>query len=161
MDFEHRLNKAIKRGERLSSARADAEAEKKLNDQELWRLHGQYRLELSEYIEKCLRKLPRHFPGFELSTVMGDRGWGTAIRRDDLEVDSRRGRVNYFSHLEMVIRPVSEYFVLELAAKATVRNKEVFNRSHFERLAEVDVNSLVEMIDLWVLEFAERYAAAG
>ena len=160
MDFENRLNKAIRRGERLSSARAEAEAEKKLNEQELRRLHGQYRLELSEHIEKCFRKLPQHFPGFELSTVMGDRGWGTAIRRDDLEVDPRRGRVNYFSHLEMVIRPVSEYFVLELAAKATVRNKEIFNRSHFERLTEVDLTSFVEMIDLWVLEFAERYSAS-
>ncbi|NLE37083.1 MAG: hypothetical protein GX621_03565, partial [Pirellulaceae bacterium] len=104
--------------------------------------------------------LPRHFPGFTLGPVVNDRGWGTAISRDDLEIDAERGRVNYFSRLEMLVRPISEYFVLELAAKATVRNKEFFNRSHFQRLAEVDITSFIEMIDLWVLEFAERYAAS-
>ncbi len=30
---------------------------------------------------------------------------------------------------------------------------------HFQRLAEVDATSFTEMIDLWVLEFAELYAA--
>ncbi|HBO43817.1 MAG TPA: hypothetical protein DD670_07785 [Planctomycetaceae bacterium] len=159
-DFEQRLNKAIQRGERLGSVRAEAEAEKKLNEEELRRLHRDYRLELTEHIEKCLEKLPRHFPGFEMGTVVNERGWGTAISRDDLEIDPDRGRVNYFSRVEMLVRPISEYFVLELAAKATVRNKEIFNRSHFQRLAEVDITSFVEMSDLWVLEFAERYAAS-
>lgn len=160
MDFEERLSKAIQRGERIGSVRAEAEAEKKLNEQELRRLHGEYRLELSEHIERCLKRLPQHFPGFELSTVVDDRGWGAVISRDDLEVDTQRDRVNYFSRLEMVVRPVSEYFVLELAAKATIRNKEIFNRSHFQRLVEVDLASFVKMIDTWVLEFAERYSSA-
>ena len=59
----------------------------------------------------------------------------------------------------MLIRPASTYHVLDLAAKATIRNKELFNRSHFQRLAEVDLTSFTEMIDLWLLECAELYAA--
>lgn len=160
MDFEERLNRAIRRGERIGSVRAEAEAEKKLNEKELRRLHVEYRLVLSDHIQQCFQKLPEHFPGFVLSTVVNDRGWGTVTSRDDLEVDDQRDRVNYFSRLEMVIRPLSEYFVLELAAKATIRNKEIFNRSHYQRLAEVDLTSFVDMIDMWVLEFAERYAAS-
>ena len=158
-DFEKRLSEAIQRGERVGSARAEAEAKKKLNEQELRRLHGKYRLELSDYIDQCLKKLAEHFPGFELSPVVDDRGWGAAISRDNLEIDRRRGRVNQFSRIEMVIRPVSDYFVLELAGKATIRNKEIFNRSHFQVLDEVEYDSFTEMIDQWALEFAERYAA--
>jgi len=59
----------------------------------------------------------------------------------------------------MVIRPASSYHVLDLAVKATIRNKELFNRSHYQRLTEVDLTSFSEMIDLWVLEYAELYAA--
>jgi hypothetical protein len=158
-DFEQRLNEAIRRGRQTGGARAEAEAKRKLDEKELRRLHTDYRLELSEYIETCLRKLVEHFPGFELSPVVGERGWGAAINRDNLEVDRQRGRVNQFSRLEMVIRPLTEYFVLELAAKATIRNKEIFNRSHFQLLDEVDRASFIDMIDLWTLEFAERYAA--
>ena len=58
-----------------------------------------------------------------------------------------------------MIRPRGKYDVLDLAAKGTVRNKEIFNRTHYQRLAEVDLDSFREMIDLWVLEFAELYAA--
>ncbi len=59
----------------------------------------------------------------------------------------------------MSIRPPSSYHVLDLAAKATVRNKELFNRSHYQRLTEADLTTFHEMIDIWVLEYAELYAA--
>lgn len=155
MDFQHRLEKAIERGQRVSSARTRAEAEQAITEKELQRLHTQYRLELSERIESCLKQLPNHFPGFTFKTVVSDRGWGAAVSRDDL---GGRGQ-NYYSRLEMYIRPVSSYYVLDLRAKATIRNKELFNRSHFQQLTEVDLRSFTEMIDLWVLEFAELYAA--
>jgi hypothetical protein len=158
-DFEKRLEKAIERGHRASDARAREEAEKALSEQELRRLHTQYRLELSERIENCLKKLPQHFPGFGFETVVSERGWGAAVSRDDVGVDSRGQRTNYFSRLEMLIRPVSEYYVLELNSKGAVRNKELFNRSHYQRLAEADITSFNEMIDLWVLEYAELFAA--
>jgi len=159
MDFHKRLEKAIERGHRTGSARARAKAEEAISEKELARLHLQYRLEVSERIETCLRQLAEHFPGFRFETIVGEHGWGAGISRDDIKVQPGRGRVNYFSRLEMVIRPASSYHVLDLAVKATIRNKELFNRSHYQRLTEVDLTSFSEMIDLWVLEYAELYAA--
>jgi hypothetical protein len=158
MDFRQRLEKAIERGHRTGSARARAEAAKAITEKELARLHSKYRLELSEEIEACLKQLVDHFPGFRLEEVVSDQGWGAAVSRDDIRVKSGR-RNNYFSRLEMVIRPYSSYHVLDLAAKATIFNKELFNRSHFQELADADLTSFREMIDLWVLEYAELFAA--
>ena len=158
MDFRERLEKAIERGHRTGSAQERAAAEKAITEKEFARLHSQYRLELSERIEVCLKQLADQFPGFRLETVVSDRGWGAAVSRDDIKVRSG-SRTNYFSRLEMLIRPASSYHVLDLAAKATIRNKELFNRSHFQRLTEVDSTSFAELIDLWVLEYAELYAA--
>ena len=158
MDFQQRLEKAIERGQRTGDARARAEAEKALSQKELQRLHSQYRLELSERIERYLMQTAEHFPGFQFETVVGERGWGAAVSRDDINVTHGSGRTNYFSRLEMVIRPFSSYHLLDLAAKATIRNKELFNRSHFQKLTEVDLTSFTEMIDIWVLEYAELYA---
>jgi hypothetical protein len=159
MDFNKRLEKAIERGQQAGSSRVEAEAEKAITQKELARLHSQYRLTLCEHIETCLRQLADHFPGFRFETVFGEGGWGAGISRDDIQVDAQRQRTNYFSRLEVVIRPASTYHVLDLAAKATIRNKELFNRSHFQRLIEVDLTTFNEMIDLWVLEYAELYTA--
>jgi hypothetical protein len=59
----------------------------------------------------------------------------------------------------MLVRPFSSTHIIELAAKATVRNKEIFNRSHFQFLNQIDVDSFRELIDLWALEYAEQFAA--
>ena len=157
MEFEQRLSKAIERGQRASEQRAKAQREQAVSEEELKRLHAQYRLQLSERIEQCVRKLPDHFPGFRYETLVGDRGWGASVSRDDLGLTSGR-RQNLFSRLEMTVRPISSYHVLELAAKGTIRNKEIFNRTQYQRLTEVDVTSFFELIDLWVLEFAEQFA---
>lgn len=158
-EFEKRLEKAIERGQRASDARARADAERALNEQELRRLHTQFRLELSEHIERCLAKLPDHFPGFRFETVASERGWGAAVSRDDVGITDRGTRTTFFSRLEMTIRPLTEFNVLELTGKATVHNREIFNRTHFERLGDVDLHSFTEIIDRWALEFAELYAA--
>jgi hypothetical protein len=158
VSFQQRLEKAIQRGQQARVARREAEARQALSEQELQRLHSQYRLELSDQIEKCLRQLVDHFPGFRFETVVDERGWGAAISRDDLELRRRGGRQNSFSRLEMVIRPLSPYFVLDLAAKGAIRNKEAFNRNHYQPLADADLRSFAEMIDLWSLEYAELYA---
>ena len=158
-DFQKRLQKAIERGHRASDARARAEAEKEVSEQELRRLHTQYRLELSEHVETCLREVAGHLPGFLFEPVVAERGWGAAVSRDDYQAGRGRAPAARFSRLEMLVRPVSEYFVLELAAKATIRDKECFNRSHYQQLAEVDLASFTGLVDLWVLEFAELYAA--
>ncbi len=158
MDFHKRLEKAIQRGHRTGDARARARAERELNEKEIARLHSQYRLDVSERIERCLRQVSDQFPGFRLETLYGEKGWGAAISRDDLRVRDQR-RTNLFSRLEMVIRPPNEYQVLELAAKGTVNNREIFNRSQYQQLTEVDLTTFHEWVDNWSLEFAELYAA--
>jgi hypothetical protein len=96
-----------------------------------------------------------------LESIVGERGWGAAISRDNLRFDRAAGRSTSFSRLEMYIRPYSAYHLLELAAKGTVQNREIFNRSQYQRLAEADLTSFTEMIDRWALEFAESYASKG
>lgn len=158
-DFEKRLEKAIERGQRISNARARADAEQQMSERELRRRHTDYRLKLTEHIEKCLREIPDHLPGFQFEPVISERGWGSAVARDDL-VPGRAGRpASRFSRLEMLIRPLTESYVIELNAKGAVRNKEIFNRVHYQRLDEADLESFKDMISLWVLEFAELYAA--
>lgn len=158
-DFQKRLEKAIERGYRTGSARAKAEAQRAQDEQELRRLHTQYRLQLSEHIERCLKEIPDHLPGFRFETVVSERGWGAAVSRTDIEARAGGRPTTRYSRLEMLVRPVSESLVLELNAKATVRNREHFNRSHYQRLAEADLTSFTGLIDLWVLEYAELYAA--
>jgi hypothetical protein len=161
MDFDERLERAIERGQRAGDAQAKAAQQHALSDEECRRIHSQYRLSLSEHIESCLRRLPDHFPGFRYETVVGERGWGAAVSRDDVGRGSDGSRTNFFSRLEMTIRPYSTYRVLELTAKGTIRNKEIYNRTHYQRLGEADPKSFTDMIDLWILEYAELYAAKG
>ncbi len=159
MDFEQRLQKAIHRGHRRGDAAARRAAADALSEEEVKRLHSQYRLELSEYIENCIRRLPNHFPGFRYETIYGERGWGAACKRDDVRVVARGRRENVYTRLEMTIRPYSSLQVLELNAKGTIHNKELFSRQHYEQVVDADPATFIELIDTWVLEFAELYAA--
>lgn len=157
MDFEQRLQKAIQRGQQRGRTKP-ATDDGGLTDEDRRRMHSQFRLQLSEHIENCVRKLPLHFPGFQYETIFGERGWGAACRRDD--VDLKRGqRGNLYSRLEMTVRPYSNLNVLELVAKGTIHNKEIFNRSHFEKVEDADPDKFIELVDLWILEYAELYAA--
>lgn len=159
-NFEDRLSKAVERGQARGAAREQSERLKRLSAEELKQLHTRYRLKFSEHIEKCLRRLPAHFPGFQCETVFGDRGWGTACSRDDLAPGPSGRPTSYYSRLEMTIRPYSpEAGVVELTAKGTIRNKELFSRQHFEPVNEVDEDTFLNLIDVWVLEYAEQYAA--
>ncbi len=158
MDFEKRLERAIERGQHQGDAQAREEAERRMGESELKQLHTQYQLNLSEHIENCLRKLADHFPGFRFNTATDERGWGATITRDDLNVAGGR-RVNNFSRLEVVISPFSTVHILELRAKGTINNKESFRRTRYQKLTEADPESFQELIDLWVLEYAELYAS--
>ena len=64
-----------------------------------------------------------------------------------------------YSRLEITVAPYSSYHALELAAKGTVRNKEAYSRTYFEKLHEADVEKFRELVDVWALEYAEQYAA--
>lgn len=159
MDFEDRLKKAVARGRQRGEQHSREQHKAQLTEEELKRLHTQYRLSLSEHIESCIAKIPQHFPGFQTETVYGDRGWGAACSRDDLRIAGGK-RTNLFSRLEMTIRPFSSLHVVELTAKGTVHNREVFNRQYFQELPEIDDEEFIKRIDAWVLEFAELYASA-
>lgn len=154
MDFNERLQKAVQRGHHANDEKADALRRQKIDEEDFKRLHSQYRLSLSEHIEKYIAQLPDHFPGFQYETIVSERGWGAAVSRDDVGL----GRKTFYSRLEIVVKPYSTYHVLELATKGTIRNKELFNRNHFEKLEDVDQDEYIQLIDRWILEYAELYA---
>lgn len=161
MDFQQRLQKAVERGRKSRDDQELAAAQHALSIEELRRLHSKYRLELTEKIEEVLGQLSDQFPGFQLETIVDERGWGSAIVRDDLNLVRNRGRSNLYSRLEMVIRPFSEYHVLDLAVKGAIHNKEVISRNHFQLLAEVDLDTFKETVALWALDYAEQFSARG
>lgn len=154
MEFEKRLEKAIVRGEHTRDAKVREKAEQEMSEEDLKSLHSQCRLELSEHLEDCLRKLVDHFPGFRYQTVVSEAGWGAKINRDDFIGEPGSRSENRYSRYEMVIRPFSSTHIVALAAKGAILNKEIINRSHYQFLSQVDVDSFKELIDLWVLEYA-------
>lgn len=158
MSFDDQLRQAIERGHLRSERAAKEAAAKALTEEEYRRLHSTRRLALSEHIESCLKRLPNYFPGFQYETMYGDRGWGGACFREDLRF-IRGARTNEYSRLEVTVRPYSSLHVLDLTAKGTIRNKEIFNRNVFEELETAEEQRFRELIDVWVLEYAELYAA--
>ncbi|MEX2286219.1 MAG: hypothetical protein WD648_03960 [Planctomycetaceae bacterium] len=158
MEFDERLERAIGRGERARAAKGRQQADKTLSEEDLKNNHLKARLDLSEHIEACLRKLADYFPGFRFQTLVGEDGWGAKISRDDFQ-GGRREAENRYSRIELVVRPFRSTPIVEVAGKATVRNKEIFHRNHFQFLSDLDLESFRELIDLWVLEYAEKFAA--
>ena len=161
MDFQDRLERAIKRGNRTAEARVQAEVQKTMSAEEQKSLHSRSRLELSDHIESCLKMLADRFPGFDYGSILNEDGWGGRITRDDIRLQRGTGSQTLYSRLEMTVRPLGSVPIVELVGKATIRNKEIFSRNHYQRLEELDIESFREMIDLWVLEFAEQFAAAA
>ena len=161
MEFDERLRRAIERGEEARAARGQADLEREMTLEELRTLHSRYRVEISDHIENALRKLVEMMPGFEFSTVMNDDGWGGRIYRDDLNLTPGKGAESLYSRLEVFVPPFTPAGLLEIVVKGTVRNREVLNRTHFQKLAEIDLVILKDMIDMHVLEFAERFSAAA
>jgi hypothetical protein len=159
MSFRERLQKAAERGKQARESREHEAAAEALSEEECRRLHLQHRLALTEHVEKRLRELGDNFPGFRFETIVDADGWGAAVSRDDVGLAEGRRR-NFFSRLQLVVSPFNKYHVLEVVAKGTVRNKESFSRSHYQRLADVDLESFRELVELWVLDYAEQFAAA-
>ncbi|KAA5540734.1 hypothetical protein FYK55_20325 [Roseiconus nitratireducens] len=157
-DFKSRLESAIQRGHQRREQHASEEKRKELTEEELKRMHTSYRLALSDRIEKKVHSIVDAFPGFRQESLFGEVGWGTACYRDDLQIESGR-RSNAYSRFEMVIRPYSDLRVLDLKGKATVKNRELFNRAFFRSIDEVDVAEFESIIDAWTIEYAEQYAS--
>jgi hypothetical protein len=160
MDFRERLQKAAKRGASARASREFEQAAEALSEEECKRRHSRLRLQMVDHIEKCLAQLADNFPGFRTETIVDERGWGSAVARDDLAL-ARRGskRENLFSRLQVVVSPYNEFKVLDVTAKGAVQNKETFARGHHQPLADVDEDQFRELIEQWVLEYAEMYAA--
>lgn len=158
-DFQSRLESAIQRGNRRKEANELANREKAMSEEEARRLHTSHRLALSDRITQQIELLANHFPGFRKETLFGEGGWGAACYRDDLAFTSGR-RSNRYSRLEITVRPYNEYNVLDIRAKGTVFNKEVFSRNVFEPLQQADRAVFEQLIDSWVVEYAELYSAA-
>ena len=159
MEFDKRLQRAIQRGERRKADSGHQKAAEALSEQELKNTHSRMRIELSEHIESCLRQLCDHFPGFQFVPIFGEEGWGSRLTRDDLDLRSGTRSRNAYSRMEMLIRPFSSTQIIELTAKGTIRNREAIDRTHYQFLSEADIDSFKELIDLWVLEFAEKYSS--
>ncbi|MCA9229081.1 MAG: hypothetical protein KDA57_00405 [Planctomycetales bacterium] len=158
VDFKERLHRATERGLQARDARAREAAAQALSEEECRRLHSAYRLRLTEHIEACLKQLAENFPGFNFETVVDEKGWGAAIRRDDLSLNAGK-RDNLFSRLVMKISPYSEFHVLDLSAKGAIRNKENFSRNHYQLLKDADLDSFEQTIEQWTLDYAEQFAA--
>jgi hypothetical protein len=158
MDFKDRLHRATERGHQAKDAVVREKAAQALSEEECRRLHSGYRMQLTDHIESCLHQLADNFPGFNFETVVDDKGWGAAIRRDDLTITAGR-RDNLFSKLSMTVSPFSDYHVLSLEAKGAVRNKENFSRNHYQLLKDADLDSFNQLIEQWTLDYAEHFAA--
>ena len=161
MEFQERLQRAVERGHQARDTRSREAAAKALSEEESRSLHSQYRLELSERIGECVEQLVDQFPGFQFESVVSEDGWGAVVSRDDIALGDSGKATNLYSRMQILIRPFSEGRIVEMVAKATIRNREVFNRSRYQMLGQVDLESFSENIDLWVLEYAELYSAAG
>ena len=157
-DFKSRFESAIQRGQQRRDHTASEAKRKELSEEELKRLHTSFRLSLSERIEIKIKNIIDAFPGFRQEALFGEVGWGTACYRDDLQIQSGR-RSNQYSRFEMVIRPYSDLRVLDLKGKGTVKNRELFNRTLFRNIGEVNIEEFDEVIDAWTIEYAEQYAS--
>ncbi len=154
VDFDRKLQEAIARGQTRNDAMAKAQKSEQLSKDELKRRHTDFRLRVSEHIESALKKTAEHFPGFQYETVFGEKGWGGALYRDDL---MRGGAM--FSRVEFVVRPLGEYPIVVLTGKGTIRNRELFAWTHHEEIEEATTESLYAVIDGWILNYAEQFAA--
>lgn len=159
MDFRERLQRATQRGRQAKDEAARAEAARRMDAQQWQRLHAEHRRQLCDHIEACLKQLADNFPGFDYEPVLEERGWGGAVRRDDLSLSGGR-RESLFSRLQLTVSPHNEYHVIEVVAKGAVRNKENFTRNHFQQLGDADLDTFRELIEQWTLDYAELYAAA-
>lgn len=155
MNFEDQIKQALECGAKKHQLAQAEQRAAELSQDELRRRHSEYRLGLSEYIEHNLKQVPQVVPGFKYETVYGSRGWGGAISRDDLQ----RGGPAY-SRLEITIPPLSEFNLLVMVGRGTIKNRELFNWNHFAELAKVDLEAFKKLVDSWIIQYVEAFSAA-
>ena len=159
MDFEDQLKKAISRGQEHGSARKSSQEQKQHSEEFLKNRHAEFRLALSDYIETGVRKMTEHFPGFQYETIYGDRGWGGAVYRDDLKRGNTGRSGSFYSRLEISVRPLNEFNVVNVSGKGTIFDKEYFSWNFFKDIPEVTLDEFKEKVDSWILLYAEKFAS--
>ena len=159
-EFRERLESAFKRGKQAAERKAEVERQAEQTEERLRERHSQYRLQLCEEIERTMTKLADLMPGFRWESVYDDDGWGAACFRENLHFEDGR-RTTRFSRFQIVVRPCTELLVLDIKGKATINNRETFNRSHFAKLADLDLADFRRCIESWSLQYAEAVAATG
>ncbi|OYW11626.1 MAG: hypothetical protein B7Z55_19060 [Planctomycetales bacterium 12-60-4] len=159
MDFSERLHKAVERGRQQGQELVRQQRQTQLTEEESRALHARARVELSDHFEACLQHVAQQFPGFDFQTIMTPEGFGAKISRDNLR--GRSGSMaREYSHLEFIIRSYSAGRLLDVVCRGAIANKEVLQRSQFQQLADLDLDTFRHLVDQWVLEYAEKYAAS-
>jgi hypothetical protein len=153
--FRDRLRKAIQAGADAQQQRAADQRLAQQQEQKLRALYDRYERGLRDHIEACLNELVDQWPGFDLTSVVSDKGWGHAVSRDD-RVHGRQDRL--YNRLELTVRSYADYQFIEVLAKGTIRNREVIRRSDDDRMETADLALLKKFIERIVVEFARRYA---
>lgn len=160
MDFNQRLQRAVERGQSRRDAELRAQSQAAMTEEQLRALHSQSRLELSDHFEAGLHKLADTFPGFAFQTVATPDGFGAKVSRDDLRSRGGKPLTHEYSHLEFLIRSYSPRHVFEVSCRGAIANKEVLQRTHYQVLDRLDMDTFREQVDHWILEYAEKFAAA-
>jgi len=158
MDFEKQLERAINRGYRRKDAAEQESAQRRLTEDEFRTLHSKARLQMSDHVAQGLHKLADHFAGFDFREIVSADGWGAKITRDDMAGGAGRPMTRLYSHLELLVKPYSPAHILELVVRGAIRNKETLARSHYQKLEDLDLDAYQDVIDQWILEYAERFA---
>jgi hypothetical protein len=161
MDFDQRLEKAINRGFRKKDAAEQELERQRLTEEECRSLHSRARMELSAHVNTGLSKLVDHFPGFDFQEVVSADGWGGKVARDDLAGAPGKPMSRLYSHLEVLVKPMSSARIVELGVRGAIRNKETLSRSHYQRLDELDLETFKDVVDQWLLEYAEKFAMSS
>ena len=156
-EFDDKLKQAIERGQQQALTNSKIERQIQLTEDEYKRKHTECRLTICDKIEELLKKVVDHVPGFEYETVYGSKGWGGAISRDDVQIAAGT-RSQLFSRLEIIVRPFSDVHVVDLNAKGTIRNQEVYTRNCFETIDAIQIGHFLDLIDQWVLDYVEQYS---
>ena len=159
-DFADRLDQAIARGSRQRQASEQQQQAAEFSRDQARDRHGEARHVITERIEAVLNALADRLPGFEYEGVYAVTGWGGAIFRNDIALGRDRTSRDLYSRLQISVSPIGEQppFILETVCKGTVRNRELLNRKHFERLDKAEDADFVEKVDQWAVEFAELYS---
>ena len=76
MEFEDKLQRAIQRGQERTSARANAQKKVEASKEDIRNRHNEFRLNLSDHIEACLKKVGTAFSGLRLRNDLRHKGLG-------------------------------------------------------------------------------------